>query len=58
MKYTIKKTKNYNFGGGVIRDTYFVKVWDNYGDLTHVVIGGFTKEEAMETKNNLKTKMF
>ena len=53
MKKTIKKIKNYNFGGGVIRDTYFVKVWDEYGDLVYTTIGGFTKEEAIQTKNNM-----
>ena len=53
MKKTIKKIKNYDFGGGVIRDTYFVRVWDEYGDLTFSTIGGFTKEEAIKTKNNL-----
>jgi hypothetical protein len=57
MKKTIKKVKNYDFGalpGGksVIRDTWFVRVWDEYGDLAYQCIGGFTKEEAIETKNN------
>jgi hypothetical protein len=52
MKKTIKKVKNYNFGGGVIRDTFFLNVWDKYGDLYLTTLAGFTKEEAIETKNN------
>ena len=59
MKKTIKKVKNYDFGGfpggeRVIRDTWFVRVWDEYGDLAYQCIGGFTKEEAIKTKNNIK----
>jgi hypothetical protein len=53
MKKTIKKVKKYNFGGGVVRDTYFVNVWDEYGGLIYTTLGGFTKEEAIETKNNI-----
>ena len=41
MKTTIKKVKNYNFGG-VIRDTYFVRVWDKNGWLIESTLGGFT----------------
>jgi len=54
MKITIKKQKNYNFGGGVVRDTYFVKVWDKYGDCVETELGGFTKEEAEDTKAKMK----
>lgn len=52
MKKTIKKVKNYNFGGGVKRDTYFLNVFDEYGCKIYTTIAGFTKEEAIETKNN------
>ncbi len=52
MKITIKKIR-YDFGQGVVRDTFFCKVWDNYGWLVDSIIGGFTKEEALQTKKNL-----
>jgi|LakMenEpi03Aug12_release.lakeMendotaPanAssembly.Ray.scaffolds.fasta_scaffold6766597_1 hypothetical protein len=53
MKATIVKRKNYDFGGGVKRDTYFINVWDKkYGwnELVYQTLGGFTKDEAIETK--------
>lgn len=55
MKITIKKVKNYDYGMGVIRDTYFCNIWDKYGNLERITLGGFTKEEALKTKNNIKS---
>jgi hypothetical protein len=54
MKTTIKKIKNYDFGQGVVRDTYFVRVWDKYGWLVENIIGGFNLEEAKTTQKNVK----
>jgi len=54
MKVTIKKVKNYNFGQGVIRDTYFIRIWDKYGWLLDNRIGGFTKEEAKKIAQEVR----
>jgi len=54
MKTTIKKVKNYDFGQGLIKDVYFVKVWDKYGDLVESNYAGDTKEEALETATRIK----
>ena len=54
MRVTIKKAKNYDFGY-VKRDTWFFHIWvDN--ELVHGGLAGFTKEEAIQTQNNLKKK--
>jgi hypothetical protein len=53
MKKTIKKVKNYNFGKGVVRDTYFVNVWDEYGDLVKSVGFYFSKADAELAKKNI-----
>jgi hypothetical protein len=58
MKTTIKKTKNYNFGQGVIRDTYFVRVWDKNGWLIESTLGGFTLDEAKQTSINIKNNPY
>ncbi len=57
MKTTIKKVKNYNFGG-VIRDTYFVRVWDKNGWLIESTLGGFTLDEAKKTSINIKNNPY
>jgi hypothetical protein len=58
MKTTIKKVKNYDFGGGVKRDTYFVRIWDKFGDLVESTIGGFNMEEAKQTSTNIKNNSY
>lgn len=54
MKTTIKKVKNYNFGGGLVKDVYFVRIWDKYGDLVESDYAGDTKDEAKETCLRIK----
>lgn len=58
MKTTIKKVKNYDFGQGVVRDTYFVRIWDKFGWLVESTIGGFTMEEARTTQKNIKNNSY
>jgi hypothetical protein len=58
MKMTIKKVKNYDFGGGLVKDVYFVKVWDKYGDLVESDYAGDTREEAEQTKSNMKNNSY